>query len=101
MMPNVMRRILDVFLAFRCPGSAGLKSKIEQLQKRHERLDPVRIAALERLSQLESHSDSLDDLISFSSMTLEESKSAASALIAMMHEVDADHLAGLRSICRP
>jgi wobble nucleotide-excising tRNase len=100
MMPNVLRRVLDVFLAFRCPGSAGFASKMEQLRKDHTALDTVRVSALERLVQLESHSDNLDDLISFSSMTLEESKAAAAALIGMMDVVDPTHLAGLRRLCR-
>ncbi|WP_315730722.1 MULTISPECIES: AAA family ATPase [unclassified Bradyrhizobium] len=100
MMPNVLRRVLDVFLAFRCPGSAGFASKMSQLTKEHSGLDPDRIAAMERLVQLESHSDSIDDLIGFSAMTLEESKAATAALLALMETVDPDHLAGLKHLCR-
>lgn len=100
MMPNVLRRVLDVFLAFRCPGSAGFASKMGQLRKDHATLDGERVAALERLVQLESHSDNIDDLIGFSSMTLEESKAATAALIAMMEAVDPTHLAGLQRLCR-
>ncbi|MBI5130284.1 MAG: AAA family ATPase [Rhodopseudomonas palustris] len=100
MMPNVIRRVLDVFLAFRCPGSGGFASKMEQLKKDHKALDAEKIAALERLVQLESHSDSVDDLIGFSSMTLEESKSAADSLISLMETVDPFHLSALRRLCR-
>ncbi|UPJ74103.1 AAA family ATPase [Bradyrhizobium sp. 187] len=100
MMPNVLRRVLDVFLAFRCPGSAGFASKMEQLRKDHEALDSERVAALERLVQLESHSDSLDDLIGFSSLTLEESRAAAAAVVGLMETVDRNHLAALRRLCR-
>jgi hypothetical protein len=99
MMPNVLRRVLAVFLAFRCPGSAGLSPKIEQVCAAHPALDRDRIVALERLTQVESHSDNLDDLIAFSSMTLEESKDATSALLTLMQQVDAAHLAGLRRVC--
>ena len=42
----------------------------------------------------------LDDLISFSSMTLEETKGATDALLSVMTEVDPSHTAGLRRICR-
>ncbi|ABD89753.1 conserved hypothetical protein [Rhodopseudomonas palustris BisB18] len=101
MIPNVLRRVLDVFLAFRCPGSAGFAGKMEQLGKDYEALDGERVAALQRLVQLESHSDSVDDLIGFSSMTLEESKSAAAALVGLMEIVDPNHLAALRRLCRP
>ena len=99
MMPNVLRRVLEVFLAFRCPGTAPLSSKIDQLCKAHVGLDKNRIIALERLTQVESHSDNLDDLISFSSMTLEEAKDATNALLALMEQVDPAHPAGLRRIC--
>lgn len=99
MMPNVLRRVLEVFLAFKCPGSSPLSSKIDQLCKLYPDLDKDKIVALERLSQIESHSDSLDDLISFSSMVLEESQAAGNALVALMEEVDRDHVKGLRNIC--
>lgn len=100
MMPNVLRRVLDVFLAFRCPGNSGLTGKIDQLCKAHPELDRDRIVALERLTQVESHSDSLDDLISFSSMTIEETRDAANALIVMMDHVDKSHLAALTKLCK-
>ena len=99
MMPNILRRVLDVFLAFRFPGSSGLSEKINQLCAAYDELDRDRMTALDRLTQVESHSDSLDDLIAFSSMTLEESRDATAALIAMMQVVDPGHLAGLRKIC--
>jgi hypothetical protein len=97
MMPNVLRRVLEVFLAFRCPGNAPLTSKIEQLCKANPELDKDRIRALEPLTQVKSHSDSLDDLISFSSMTFEETKDATGALLVVMAQVDI--LDGLRRIC--
>lgn len=100
MMSNVLRRVLDIFLAFKCPGGSGLPGKIDELCKHYEELDRARLAALERLSQVESHSDNLDDLISFSSMTLEETKAATAALLDMMEKVDPRHLAALRRICR-
>lgn len=99
MMPNILRRVLDIFLAFRCPGSSGLPGKIDQLCVVHPELDRDRLASLERLSQVESHSDNLDDLIGFSSMTLEETRDAAAALVMMMEEVDLKHIDGLRRIC--
>lgn len=100
MIPNILRRVLDVFLAFKCPGNSGLPGKIQQLCKAYENLDRDRLVALERLTQVESHSDNLDDLLSFSSMTLEETRAAAVALIDMMGHVDSNHLAHLRRLCR-
>jgi wobble nucleotide-excising tRNase len=100
MIPNILRRVLDIFLAFKCPGNSGLPGKLDQICKDYPDLDRDRLSALERLSQVESHSDNLDDIISFSSMTMEESKEATTALLAMMEKVDGLHVAGLRRLCR-
>lgn len=99
MIPNVLRRVLDVFLAFKCPGP-GLPTQIQKLCADYPALDRDRLAALERLAQVESHSDNLDDLLSFSSMTVEETRAAACALVDMMDLVDSNHLANLKRLCR-
>jgi wobble nucleotide-excising tRNase len=99
MMPNVLRRVLDIFLAFKCPGGSGLPGKIDEICAHYPDLDRDRLIALERLAQVESHSDNLDDLISFSSMTLEETAHATEALLALMNHVDLRHMVGLRRIC--
>lgn len=57
------------------------------------------MTALERLTQVESHSENLDDLIGFSSMTLEETRDANATLLEMMRIVDPAHLTHLRRIC--
>jgi len=72
MIPNVIRRVLDVFLAFKSPGGGGLPGQLDKLCTDYPELDREQLAALERLAQVESHSDDLDDLLSFSKMTLEE-----------------------------
>lgn len=101
MMPNVIRRVLEVFLGFKEPGSHPIDQKLEALTKTLPKLDPVRVKALERLVQVESHSDSLDDLISHSLMTVEETRDANSALLALMAEADARHTEVIRSQCKP
>ena len=100
MMPNVIRRVLDVFLAFRVPKSGNNQDKLKALCKEHPALDIRRLTALDRLSQVESHSDSLDDLIAHSSMTIEESHDANRALLHLMETTDAAHLATLRNYCK-
>ena len=42
----------------------------------------------------------LDDLLSFSAMTLEETRAAPKILLEMMEEVDPKHLANLTKLCR-
>ena len=99
MIPNVIRRVLDVFLAFKSPGGGGLPGQLDKLCTDYPELDREQLAALERLAQVESHSDNLDDLLSFSTMTLEETHGAATALFAMMEHVDGNHLRRLKGIC--
>lgn len=100
LMPNAMRRVLEIFLAFKVPGSAPIKAKLKTLTDRHPQLDPIRIAALERLSQVESHSDNLDDLVGHSPMMLEEVRQTSSALLELMTEVDEHHTAAMRKHCK-
>lgn len=99
MMPHLLRRVLEVFLTFKCPGSAGLASKVEQLCRDHS-LDITRMKALDRLTQVESHSDNLDDLVGFSSMTVEESHEAAKVLLEAMHKADPSHTDHMLQLCK-
>lgn len=99
LMPNVIRRVLELFLAFKLPGSNPIKSKLAELCKLHAGLDGARMAALERLSQLESHSDSIDDFVSHSSVTIEETRDANAALLELMQIVDEGHTKAIRRQC--
>jgi wobble nucleotide-excising tRNase len=99
MMPNVLRRVLEIFLAFKVPRDGNISDKLGTLCKRETALDRDRLNALERLTQVESHSDNLDDLIAHSSMTVEESRDANAALIHLIEVVDKAHLEDLRTYC--
>lgn len=98
-MPNALRKVLDVFLAFKHPGADGLSSKVESIPAEELGIDPARIAALDRLVQVESHADSLDDLVSFSSMTIEEIVAATEALLDLMEKYDSTHFKRICKIC--
>lgn len=100
LMPNVLRKVLEIFLAFRLPGSEGLSNKVDNIASGEYGLDSARIRALDRLVQLESHADNLDDLVTFSSMTIEETKDAAGALMTLMATLDKGHYERLCRICR-
>jgi wobble nucleotide-excising tRNase len=100
MMPNVLRKVLEIFLAFKVPGSDNLLQKFEQIRNSDLDLDHDRLVALERLSQVESHSDSIDDLIGFSSMTIEETKAAAASLLDMIQRLDGFHARRMSRLCR-
>jgi wobble nucleotide-excising tRNase len=100
MMPNVLRRVLEIFLAFKVPRSGNISDKLKTLCERHKDLDLDRLNALERLTQVESHSDNLDDLITQSAMTVEESRDANTALLHLMKTVDGDHHSDLEKYCK-
>jgi hypothetical protein len=99
LMPNVIRRVLELFLAFKIPGTSPIKDKLTAMCKVHSALDGTRMAALERLSQVESHSDSIDDFISHSSMTIEEARDANAALLELMITADEGHTKLIRKQC--
>ncbi len=101
LMPNVLRRVMEIFLAFKVPGSSPLQDKLAAIRGGGFDLDPDRLTALERLSQVESHSDNIDDLIGFSSMTIEETKSAAASLKDMIEKADPFHAQRMARLCRP
>lgn len=98
-MPNILRKVLEIFLAFKRPGSEGLSNKLENVAKEEPELDFSRLRALDRLVQVESHADSLDDLVTFSSMTFEETKAAADALLKLIETCDGKHYTRMCSLC--
>ncbi len=100
LMPNIIRRVLELFLAFKVPGTHPIKDKLEAMTKLHPGLDKTRMVALERLSQVESHSDTLEDFISHSSMTIEETRDASAALLELMQAADENHTAAIRKQCK-
>lgn len=101
LMPNAMRRVLEIFLAFKVPGTNPIKQKLKSLSDRYpDDLDAVRIVALERLSQVESHSDSLDDLTGYSPMILEEVRQTCTTLLELMAVADEAHTTAIRKQCK-
>jgi wobble nucleotide-excising tRNase len=99
-MPNALRKVLDTFLAFKVPGSMGLKPKVMKIGNDNPELDTVKLSALEGLVQLESHADSLDDLVTMSSLTVEEVFDATDALLHLIEVTDPAHFKQMKSICK-
>ena len=99
LMPNVLRKVLEIFLAFKLPGPDGLGSKVDAIANGKHGIDPQRIRAIDRLVQTESHADSLDDLVAFSSMTIEETRDAAEGILAVMQTLDKGHYDRICSLC--
>lgn len=101
-MPNILRKILEIFLSFKYPSPSGLGNKVEKLASNSEAydLDPNRITSLERLVNLESHADNLDDLITTSSMTVEELLGVANSTLEVIAKLDPEHFDQMKKICR-
>jgi hypothetical protein len=84
---------------FKMPGPDGLGSKLKHEYVRDCGVGEARINALYRLVEVESHGDNLDDLVSFSSMTVEEARDAANALFALMGRLDSQHFNRMKALC--
>jgi wobble nucleotide-excising tRNase len=101
LMPNAIRKVLDIFLAFKDPGASGLEPKVDKLIQDNNSLDDARVKAMERLAQLESHSESIGDVITFSAYTLEQVTDAARCLLEVIETVDPKHKQAMDRLCKP
>jgi wobble nucleotide-excising tRNase len=99
LMPNAIRKVLDIFLAFKVPGSSGLESKVDKIIGDYTALDNAKIKAMERLAQLESHSDNIGDVVTFSAYTLHQVTDAASCLMELINTVDPNHKRAMDKLC--
>lgn len=102
MMPNAMRKVAEVFLTFKLPHKESVASQFDHICRKSEELglDPAKIVALERLIQVESHGDNLDDLLTYSSMTIEETHDSADTLLKLIESMDKEHYQGLETQCK-
>lgn len=100
LLPNALRKILEVFLSFHFPGASGLSSKITQAVGEASLLDRTEVSALERLAHVESHGDSLQDLVSLSPLTLEETRRAVLALFKLIRTMSPAHFTQMDRLCR-
>ena len=102
MMPNAMRKVAEVFLTFKLPHKKSLSSKFRHISGESDKLgmDAAKIVALERLIQVESHGDNLDDLLTYSPMTIEETHNSADTLLKLIKSMDEEHYQGLESQCK-
>lgn len=99
LMPNAIRKVLDIFLAFKDPGASGLEPKVDNLLRNYPDLDAARVKGMERLAQLESHSESIGDVITFSAYTLSQVADAAKCLLELIELVDPGHKKAMDRLC--
>jgi wobble nucleotide-excising tRNase len=98
LMPNAMRKVLEIFLAFKQPGYADLQG-IEPILVSHPQLDADKVKAMERLVQAESHSQNIGDSVSFSAYTLEQISAAGETLLNLISVADSPHYARMIKLC--
>ena len=99
LIPNAIRKALDTFLAFRHPSPQPIEQKAADLVKDIETFDKIRLAALLRLVQTESHADSIADSTSFCPMTTEEAYEACQNFMYYVSVVDPEHFRRMKNIC--
>jgi wobble nucleotide-excising tRNase len=100
LMPNAIRKILEIFLAFKIPGGRGVGDKVEAIVKGDFNLDGPRVRAMLHLAQLESHADSIGDMVTFSAYTLHQVVDAAKCLMELIETLDPGHKQAMDKLCR-
>ncbi len=95
LMPNVIRRMLETFSQAKLPGAGGLQELFSRYESLGTEIEPVRLAALKRLINVESHGDDLSLVEAFSQAPADAVRRAASDAVAFMRLIDPDHLAAL------
>lgn len=98
LMPNAMRKVLEIFLAFKQPGYSDLQG-LEPILKSHPELDGDKVKAMELLVQAESHSQNIGDSVSFSAYTLEQIADAGKTLLELIRVADGPHFARMTKLC--
>lgn len=101
LMPHILRRVVELFLSFKIPGTDSISGKLDAIYREYPSLNKARLDALERLSQVESHTDAIEDAVHHSSMTIEEARDANSALLELMTVTDPLHTRSIRKQCAP
>ncbi len=95
LLPNAMRKVLELFLEFKLP-KMNFTDKMSHEIVTGSGLSNAELSALTRLVHLESHSDDLSRLIEWSTPTIEEIERSAVALMLLIEKLDPDHYARLR-----
>jgi wobble nucleotide-excising tRNase len=98
-LPNVMRRILETFFAFKIPRSQNFTDCFNHRSIADCKVDKVKLESLRRLIEFESHSDNTENLTSLSSLSVEEIKVAAITTMDLIKELDPSHFGEMEKKC--
>jgi wobble nucleotide-excising tRNase len=100
MVPHIIRRALELFLAFKIPGSDGLEAKLQHDVIKKSRVSVERLMALLRISHSGSHSDNVDGIVKLKPISSEEMLKATKALFDLMKALDELHFERLLKVCK-
>ena len=99
LLPNAMRKLLEIFSAFAAPDKVGFAQALQDSASDLKQIDSAETTALERLCQIESHGD-IEDVTTLSPMTIEESYRAASGALKYIRARDKKHCQAMQALVR-
>lgn len=99
MLPNAMRKILDIFLSFKDPGNSMFKEKLKRVANTAG-IDSTLVLQLEKVVQVQSHADNVESIVSLPSITIEEIHTTLKTTEAIFKHLDSDHYIEMQRKCR-
>jgi len=99
LLPNALRKLLETYLAFKCPGYADLAG-LQTLISSNADIDKNRVRALETLAQGESHAQSIGQTITFSQYTLEQIVDASKSFLHLVEKTDPLHFERMEKLAK-
>ncbi|WP_145109879.1 AAA family ATPase [Cereibacter sediminicola] len=101
LLPNAIRKLLEIFTAFAAPDKASFAEALFDDSGKIKGLDQAEMNQLERVCQIESHGD-IEAVTSLPPLTVEESHRAANGAVKYIRERDRTHYnAMLRIVKKP
>lgn len=98
LMPNLVRKVLETFLAFRFPGQPSLANQIEVAgDQPNVSITPAELEALRHLADRESHANNLGMISDVP--RVDEFSRIATATMTLIKELDEDHFERMKKVC--
>ena len=98
-LPNVIRKILETFFSFKFPRNQNFADNFRARKVQETGIQKAKLEALKRLSELESHAQTLDTLTSLSHINIEEIKEATRTAMELIAALDSDHFNEMKKKC--
>jgi len=98
-LPNVIRKVLETFFAFKFPRAQNFASCFDQKAIKECGVDDTKLLSLKRLAELESHGQSVDKLTSLSHLNIEEVREAAVIAMELIEKLDSIHFKEMKKKC--